>query len=270
MSEHLDVAVPDTLAKAVRVQLVMSFRPPYEALIVVAVNGALMTGAWFLLPSPNPLFPLHGSLAFAMILASWMYSDVPATNVLGSDANRSIAALEEPVALRRLLYAKNLVLWLLVAPLCSLLALAIGISENRLLATVFTIVWIAVVPLGALGIAALIGIYFPYHPIALSERWAHRRPWRRMIFRWLILAVVPYGLVPMLIIVLSLPTLLLWYFSSQRNGVTRIPDAQFVWGVLVACAAAIAVWILGHRLAVRLASRRKGSLTAFLKDPFNG
>ena len=35
----------------------------------------------------DALFSLHGTFAFALVLASWMYADVPATNVLGVGAN---------------------------------------------------------------------------------------------------------------------------------------------------------------------------------------
>src|SRR5664279_1917925 len=102
-----EVALPGTLSEAIRAQFGRSFRSPYETPIVVVANGLLMTGAWFLLPSPNVLFTLHGALAFPMILASWMFSDVPATNVLGPDPGRAMTALTDPTTLRRLLYAKN-------------------------------------------------------------------------------------------------------------------------------------------------------------------
>ena len=50
--------------------------------------------------------------AFALVLAAWMYSDVPATNVLAPDRQRVMAAIDDPVMLQRLLYAKNIVLWM--------------------------------------------------------------------------------------------------------------------------------------------------------------
>ena len=61
---------------------------PYETLLTVAINGALMSSAWFFLPAglKDKVFTLHGTLAYALVLAAWMYSDVPATNVLGPDA----------------------------------------------------------------------------------------------------------------------------------------------------------------------------------------
>ena len=99
---------------------------------------------------------------------------------------------------RRLLFAKNLVLWALVAPVCSLVALIIGVSNHDYIAMIITIIAITVMPFGVLGISAWVGIRFPYHPIPLGERWAHRRPWRHMLVRWLVLVVTPYGLVPAL------------------------------------------------------------------------
>jgi hypothetical protein len=55
--------------------------------LTVAANGAFMSVAWFLLPAAlkADVFTLHGSLALALVLAAWVYSDVPATNVLAPD-----------------------------------------------------------------------------------------------------------------------------------------------------------------------------------------
>src|SRR5271157_3295539 len=92
------VELPATLRHAVRVEFGRAFHAPYEVPIVIAVNGLLMTGLWFLLPPhwKDALFSLHGTLAFAMVLAAWMLSDVPATNLLGPDARRVVAALDDP------------------------------------------------------------------------------------------------------------------------------------------------------------------------------
>jgi hypothetical protein len=262
--------LPSTLHEAVGMQFARAFHAPFEIPIVVAVNGLLMTGAWFLLPNPNPLFTFHGTLAFAMILAGWMYSDVPATNVLGSDAERSLAALDDPPALRRLLYAKNIVLWMLVAPICSAVAIVVGLHEHRVTATIFSLAWIIVVPLGALGIAAWVGVWWPYHPVALRDRWDHRSPFRHMIVRWLTLAVLPYGLVPAIAVVISIPTGILWYLTSQQQGITRVPDGSFALGVIVGCAIALFAWVWGHRVALRLVAKRRDALAAYLSDPENG
>jgi hypothetical protein len=273
------VELPGTLRGAVRAQFARSFRPPYEAPIVVVVNGVLMTGAWFLLP-PHLLFAVHVSLAFPMILAGWMYADVPATNVVGSDARRSIAAIDDPVMLRRMLYAKNVVLWVFVAPVCSLIAVWVGIVKDAPISTIFSIAAIAVVPLGALGVAAWAGILFPYHPVALQDRWEHRRPFMRKIVRWLTLAVLPYGLVPLLQLVIILPTVLLWaltvpnlsqHLNAWKAGApTPVPDLDFAIGVILACVVAIAVWFLGHHVGTRLIARRRATLIPFLEDPEAG
>ena len=69
--------------------------------MVVAVNGVLVTAAWLWLPLPlqDLVFTLHGALAFPVVLATWMLADVPATNVLGSDADRVLATLDDPAGL---------------------------------------------------------------------------------------------------------------------------------------------------------------------------
>ena len=199
-----------------------------------------------------------------------MISDVPATNVLAPDARRVRAALDDPVMFRRLLYAKNLVLWLFVAPLCSLVAVIIGVNNHDYLAMVITIIAIAVMPFGALAISSWVGIRFPYHAIPLRERWALRRSWRHMLVRWLALVVTPYGLVPALATALITPTLLLWGISAQSGLTGRLSDGEFALGVLMASGLSITAAVFGSRAGARWARRRKTKLSAYLADPSLG
>src|SRR5437763_4453733 len=262
--------LPATLAGAVRVELRRAVRPTYEAPGVVLVNGALMTACWTLLPASvvGVVFRVHGPLAFAMVLACWMYADVPATNLLGADPARSLAALPDPAALRRLWYARNIVLWLSVTPLCALVAVAIGVDEHRPVTTALTLAWIATVPLGALGFAGWVGVWFPYHRLPLRHRWAARRNWRPMLLRWIVLLLVPYGVVPVLTVVVILPGLLLWLAVAAGDG--RISDAHAAAGLALAVAVAAVAWPFGHRYGSRLAVRRRDRLAAFLSDPDRG
>jgi len=270
--EAANIVMPAGLRQAVRIELSRAFHAPYETPIVVAVNGALMCGAWFLLPGSikDLLFTLHGPLAFGLVLAAWMYSDVPATNVLGPDRLRAIAALDDPVMVRRLLYAKSVVLWLLITPLCAVIALGIGLNAKDYPTTALTIAWIVVVPFGTLGVSQIVGIVWPYHPIPIKERWAHHRPWWRKVGRWLALVLTPYGLVPLLAFALMAPTIGLWWLVSAHGLSTKLPDRDYAWGVLVACAMAAAATYGGHRYAAVLAVRRRERTRAYLADPALG
>lgn len=272
MANSSDPALPVTLRQAVGSEFARAFRPPYEVPIVVAVNGALMSVSWFFLPPhwKNALFSIHGTLAFAMVLAGWMFSDVPATNVLGPDARRVVVALHDPEMFRRLLYAKNIVLWFLIAPLCSVIAIAIGLDAHDPTATIVSIAAIAIVPFGALGISAWVGIRFPYHPIALTERWAHRTSWRHMIVRWLSLAITPYLLVPAIIGLFMLPSVGYWLLFAKNGLQSRLSDGEYAVGMLIACVLAVAGSLGGHHLGGRLARRRSAELNAYLSDPSLG
>ena len=272
MPEAAVVSLPSTLRDAVREEFARALRPPYETLITVAANGALMSAAWFFLPKDlkDDVFTLHGSLAFALVLAAWMYSDVPATNVLGPDRRRIMAAIDDPVLFRRLLYAKNIALWTIITPVCAVIAVFTGILSHNLLATFYTVIWIGVVPFGALGISAWVGILFPYHPMPLRFRWEHRRPLGRMLWRWLTLAVTPYVVVPALAVVLMVPSLLLWGFTSAHGLSRKLPDNDVGLGVALACAVAVLCSSGGHRLGVWIAQRRRARLLAFLADPTRG
>jgi hypothetical protein len=274
-ADHRDVHddregdLPSTFRQAVRTEFGRTFSAPYEIPVVVAVNGALMSSAWFFLPASlkDDVFSLHGSLVFAGVLASWMYSDVPATNVLGPDSVRVRRALGDPVLFRRLLAAKNVVLWVLITPLCCFVALLIGVANDNLLSTLITVVWIGIVPFGALGISNLVGIRFPYHPMPLRFRWEHRRPVARMIVRWLALAVTPYVVFPVITAVLMAPTLILWGLLTPTGLSKNLHVTDFGWGVGVACVLAVAGLWGGHHAGYVLARRRSEWLDAFLADP---
>jgi len=98
--------------------------------------------------------------------------------------------------LRRLLYAKNVALCTFITPVCAVIALFTGIFGHDLLSTLYTVIWIGVVPFGAFGISAWVGILFPYHPLPLRCRWQHRRPRRRMLWRWLTSRSLPMSWFP--------------------------------------------------------------------------
>jgi len=227
-----------------------------------------MSGLWLWAPGSwkNSLFSLHGPLAFAMVLGGWMISDVPATNVLGSDARRMSEVLSDPEMFRRLLFAKNLALWIFVCPLCSAIALGIGLDNHDYLAMLIAILAMMIIPFGALGISAWVGVRFPYHPIPLSERWSHRRPWGYMVLRWLVLVTTPYWLVPTVIFAFITPTLLLWGISAQNGLTGRLSDGEFAWGVLLACGLSLVGAVVGLRVSERWARRRRVKLSAFLED----
>ncbi len=266
------VALPASVSQAVRLEFGRALRAPYVLPTVVVVNGLLMAGLWWWAPGAwkNSLFSLHGPLAFALVLGGWMIADVPATNLLGPDPQRTRAALDDPVIFRRLLYAKNLVLWTFVAPVCSVVAVIIGTSNHDYIAMVITIIAIMVMPFGVLGISAWVGIRFPYHPIPLRERWAHRRSWRQMWIRWLVLVVTPYGVVPALAFAFITPTLLLWGISAQNGLTGRLSDGEYALGVLMACGLSLIGAVFGQRVGARWAFLRKKKLSDYLADPSLG
>jgi uncharacterized protein (DUF58 family) len=86
----------------------------------------------------------------------------------------------------------------------------------------------------------------------------------------MLLLLAPAAVVPLLKLALSLPSLLLWNVANPAAHGSRISDAQFGWGLLLAAAIAIAAWLVGNRYGSRLANRRRQWLTAFLTDPDRG
>jgi hypothetical protein len=256
-------ALPETFRAAVWAEFQRASRPPYEVPLVVLGNGLLVVVFWFSRFNAV-MFSLHGALAFPVVLGSWMYSDVPATNVLGSDGRRVLEAGDDIPMLMRLLAAKSALLWLAVAPGCVLIATIIGIVDGRLISATWTVIAIAVVPLGALALSDWVGILWPYHPISLSARWRDRRKVGSQL-RWLVLILAPYIVVPAVFVAVSLPALAWWRISTD-GVVSRIPDSLFGQLTVIAGATSLAVWFAARAGSRRLLRSRRARLRAYLSE----
>jgi hypothetical protein len=266
------VRLPATLPEAMAQEFRRITHPPFETLLTVAVNAALMSSAWFFLPTSitDQLFELHGSVAFAFVLAGWMYSDVPATNVLACDTVRTLAAIDQPEVLHRILVARRCLLWLLISPVCLLISLASGFTAPDRIVVVYSAIAIGVIPLGVLGVSAWLGVLFPYHPVPIRYRWVQRRRWWPMLGRWGTLVLLPYAVVPALTVVLLAPTLLVWGLTSPKGLTGKLPDNDLGLGIALACLIALGAAYFGQRIALRLVARRRDHLVAYLTDPRRG
>ena len=261
--------LPATLVQAIGQEYRRISRPPFEALLTVSINAAMMSSAWFFLPSDvvDKVFELHGSLAFAFVLSSWMYSDVPATNILGADAAQILEAMDQPLTLRRILAARRVVLWSVVAPICLLISCIIGFGTADPIVAVYSVVAIGVIPYGVLAVSGWVGILYPYHPVPILFRLQHRRQWWPMLGRWATLVLLPYGLVPALSFAFMAPTLLIWGLTSKTGLTKKLPDNNVGFGIALACALALVAVVVGQRVSLRLIVHRRTKLVAYLSDP---
>jgi hypothetical protein len=111
-----------------------------------------------------------------------------------------------------------------------------------------------------------------------------------MIIRWLILAVVPYALVPALCVLMTVPAVILLVLThSASNHVISFVDAEgkpfglalsgpghplsvgmFAACVALTCGVAVVVWVLGRRAGMWLIRRRQPAIAAYLADPAQG
>ena len=231
-------------------------------------NCGLMLFAWFALPR-TWLFDFQGALALPILLSCWMVADVAATNLFGLEQISVLRALDDGAQLQRLLYAKHIVLWLLVAPVCVVVAIAVGVHEQRWLATLTTIVIIAIIPAAPIGLATLVGVWFPYHPRPLTWRWRNRRRFSSVIVRWVVLATAPMWVVPLLVVVVVLPAVAVW---GEMSGwqVSQLSDGAFAAGAAVACLSAVLWRMAADRAVLGIALRRRNSLGRYLADPDRG
>lgn len=144
--------------------------------------------------------------------------------------------------------------------------------------------------MGALPVAALVGIRWPYHPLQLRYRWQHRRPLFRMLVRWGVLILVPYGLIPLLAVVMMIPAIVILVRSNEANsflvnfvngigkdlgvhitqGTRPISTGVYTVCVLVTCAVAVLTWFLGRWANLRVIRRRRDQIEMWLSDPTMG
>ena len=262
-------ALPSTLWRAVRDELRIAFHYPYTLLQVILLNAVLVVVLWYFAPPKidELVFDVHSPALFTIVLAGWMYSDVPATNVLASDSTRSLAALDDRSMMLRLMRAKRLSLWVLVAPVCTVITVVMAERSQHRFTEVVAILSIVVLPLGTLAIAGWVGILWPYHPRSIRYRWRHRRDWFHDLVRWGILIVLPYGLVPVIGVMLLVPSLLLWGVHTEEQVVDLSTVPNLVGGILVALAMTVGATVLGDRVGWRLIKRRHTALRHYLEHP---
>jgi hypothetical protein len=260
------------LSAAIKSEYVRIFTERRDDLIAVGFNAMLVTICWFLLPGSivNWLFTLHGPLAFPYVLEMWMLGDTPATNVAGRDAVRAAKQLHDPAALRLWLRAKHIVMWSIVGPVGAIVAIVIGLVQHRYGDAAAAATVLLFLPLGVLSVAAWIGIWMPYHPQKLLWRWRHRSDWRAALVRWLALVLVPFLIVPVIAIVLLVPSLIIWIIAHQGYPPHQM-DTTGLWiGTAVSVAVSLTTFAWAPRVAATIARRRSERLHVYLSNPEHG
>jgi hypothetical protein len=243
-----------------------------DDLVAISFNGLLVTFCWLLLPTNilNWLFTLHGALAFPYFLEMWMLGDTPATNVAGRDAVRAAAQLHDPAALRIWLRAKHIVMWSFVGPIAAIVAIVIGAVQHRYEAAAAVAITLLFLPLGVLSLAAWVGLWLPYHPQKLLWRWQHRSDWRAALLRWGVLVFLPFMVVPLIAIMLLLPSLIIWIIAHQGYPPQHMDPAGLWIGTTVSILVSLIVFAWAPSVATKIARRRFAKLHGYLSNPEHG
>lgn len=241
-------------------------RAPWDDVSILAFNALMVVGCWFLLPAAarDWLFDLHGQLALAFVLQSWMLADTPSTNILGNDVGSALAALPDHDRLRRLLRVKTTALSLLVGVVSAIVAVVLGAEAHRLAAATAAAALLLVLPFGTAAVAQWLGILLPYQRHSARWRWSHRRRWWRNA-RWILLVVTPYTVVPMISAVLIGAGALVP--AGTRVRAHHVTRPSLLIGAAVICLVAALVYFLATRVGAWMAVRRARSLQAYLSNP---
>jgi hypothetical protein len=183
--------------------------------------------------------------------------------VAGLERDRALEVLHDPRAFRIWLAARSIVLASLVGVPCATIALVMGYQGQPVVKVAAACAVILVLPFGILPISACVGLLLPFHRRSFGWRWQHRH-WRR-VFRWVILLLAPFVVVPVVAGIIVGPSLLV----ARALGAPQIPLSSASFVLLAACivvCALLAAWG-GLRLASGLRSRRRDHLERYLLDP---
>ncbi|HAM22714.1 MAG TPA: hypothetical protein DCQ04_10650 [Actinobacteria bacterium] len=235
------------------------FTPPFEVVSSVLVNVAIVLGVWFLI---NPDLVLrHTALIFLPVaIASWSFSDVPATNLIGGKADHARDRLHDADLIRRVMTVQNLALWVLIAPACMLLALALTPSGDDATISIAVAIAVLFLPFPYLGLAAIVAPLLPFHPMPMRERLRRRDTW----LRYGIAVALAYLLLTTPAAIISLgPAMLVLTFVGQDS-------IHYLLAAILMTPWCIFLWQCGLRIAARIAIRRQTWLAEFLADPTRG
>lgn len=263
---------PGAFAADVGAELSRLFRAPRAELGVIAFNAVIVAVGWFVLPAglKDWLFDkVPGPIAFAIVLETWLLSDVTSTNVFGHDVDAALAALHRPGGVRGLLRVKVTALALLIGAPCAVVAVAIAAHLGSVTAGLVFVPILLALPFSVVLISAAVGIVLPYKIRSLRWRWTQRRSWRTTA-RWLAAVLIPYWLVGLLATALIVPA----FVVASRVTAPRVagapPTATIALAGLFSCivaavAAAVVPWLWEW-----LAMSVRAPLAEYLSDPRAG
>ncbi|MGV9710105.1 hypothetical protein ACWDTI_05525 [Gordonia sp. NPDC003424] len=259
----------DGFGSALRAEFARMRRNPGDTVAIVTVNGVMMTIVWFTLPR-SWFFTFTGPSGYALALATWMYADVTATNILAADRDRVLELFDDPESLRTVLRAKQTALWLIIAPICAAVAIACGFVEDDWPYTGLVVLAVVVIPVGALAVTGLVGVLFPYHQRPLRWRWQERHRFRPVIVRWTVLSVTPFLVYPASALLIMAVPLGIWWLVNDFDGGHRIPTSGFALCLLAASVISFVCWWFAHRFALRWVRGHEDDLRTYLGDPERG
>ena len=263
-------AVTPTTRAAIRAEVTHIVRHPGDLLLSVASSAAIVLFLWYVVPR-SWFFTFTGPEGLPYALAGWMYTDAFVTNVLTSDPERALAAIDDPAELTALLRAKVLAVWLIIGPLCTVIAVAIALTQHtHWRFAIEVILAVAVVPFGALAVSGLVGLMYPYHQHSLRWRWRNRRRFRQVIIRWGLLIAMPNLIFPLAFALIVVAPVAIWKLTNRQGWDTAQTDTEFALCALLAVLVTAAIWYSAHRFGVWWVSRHRDRLREYLLDVERG
>jgi hypothetical protein len=121
-----------------------------------------------------------------------------------------------------------------------------------------------------LSVAAWVGLWLPYHPQKLLWRWRHRSDWRAALLRWGLLVFLPFMVVPLIAVMLLIPSLIIWIIAHQGYPPQHMDPAGLWIGTAAGVAVSLIVFAWAPTVAAKIALRRYDRLHGYLSNPDHG
>jgi len=233
-----------SLLVAIKKELLLFFVPPRQFLNTIAINSVvslLFFLVSYYLGMYNPqLLPV----AAATILL-WTLADSSITNQLIFDKKSTVNAMKKDGTLKRLLMAKNLTVVILSIPLTLVYGLILVVIVGKWDVIIYGVIMAFTLIWGWLGVCNALSVLLPFKVINFKKIFGNRHMW----LRYSILYGLPWLMLPVYAIVMSLPFILVGWTRADAAISHRLI------AVMILFLSSMLIWQIGLLLADRYARR---------------
>ncbi len=249
----------DSIVSEVFHELKNIFAPPRDFLNILVINGAISFVFFFVSYRRGTFDPKLLPIAAATIML-WTLADASITNHLLYYKPKTVALYKQQVNLKRFLLVKNLTMVIVSIPMTVVFGLLLVAITNKWSEMIYgTIVAIALI-WGWLGISNALSTRLPFEMLKLNKYLKNRRVW----LRYGILYGLPWILLPIYAVIISLPFILLGWTKATTGNQEKFLS----WLLLLSFS--VCIWLMSFRIANKAIKRPDSKLVRMISPKRRG